>query len=264
MPRIVSLFRSRSFKIALAFILFVAATLIILAMMLGNEAGQFVIRVQSGTADKSIAISDSDDYLNKDNQKSTLVVSGIDNMYDYSPGYFLQSGYQKLNEYSNKLGVTVVDGSLYVYTFYIVNTSAAGSAVGVNVSLSYSDVTNHCDEIVRVLTYYQSYNVQDPKVYQKPDDLTKLGLAEAPFYDEYILKPIAFQNSTSTTGGVVFDNQAIHIGAGSGQNFVKYSIFFWLEGNDPDSEYYQHDGNANDLFGGTIKFKLDIIVDMAA
>ena len=262
MPRIVSLFRSRSFKIALAFILFVAATLIILAMMLGNEAGQFVIRVQSGTVDKSIAISDSEDFLDRNNQKSTLVVSGIDNMYDYSPGYFLESGYKKLNEYANTLGVNIVDGSLYVYTFYIVNTSGAGSAVGVNVSLSYSNVTNHCDEIVRVLTYYQSYNVSDPNVYQKHDDLEKLGLSEAPFYDEYILQPIEFANSSDPTGGVVFDNQAIHIGAGLNQNFVKYSIFFWLEGNDPDSEYYEN-GSLNDLFGGTIKFKLDITVDMA-
>ena len=175
--RIVSLFKSRSFKIALAIILFIAAVLIILAMMLGNEAGQFVIRVQSGAADKSIAITDNEDYEDTTYYAKTKTVPGIDNMLDYSPSYFLTSGYKELNEYANVIGEQNVDNSLYVYTFYIINTSGAGNSVGVNISLSYSNVTNHADEIVRVLTYYQSATVSDPRVYQKEDDLQKLGLS---------------------------------------------------------------------------------------
>ncbi|MCR5232073.1 MAG: hypothetical protein K6B64_05440 [Acholeplasmatales bacterium] len=260
--RIVSLFRSKSFKIALAIILFIAAVLIILAMNLGNQAGQFVIRVQSGAADKSIMISESEDFENPDNQMSSKTVSGIDGMLDYSPSYFLQEGYTKLNEYTNKLGVQQIDNSLYVYTFYIVNTSGAGNSVGVNISLSYSNVTNHTDEIVRVLTYYQSYNVSDPRVYQKADDLTKLGLSEPYLYTKYILPPYTFADSSNPSQGVVFNDQSVHIGANSGENFVKYSIFFWVEGDDPDSNYYETPDGGNQLYGGTIKFRLDITVDM--
>ncbi len=262
MPKkIVSLFRSNIFKIGLAVALFVAAVLIVLAMLLGNEAGQFVIRVQSGAADKSIAVCDKEDFENQENQSSTLVVSGIDGMLDYSPAYFLEAGYTKLNEYTNTLGVQNIDDSLYIYTFYIVNTSGAGNSVGVNISLSYSNVTNHTDEIVRILTYYQSYNVSDPRVYQKPDNLEKLGLSEPYTYNRYILQPNAFQDSSNDNQGIVFNDQSVHIGANKGENFVKYSIFFWIEGDDPDSSYYATE-NGNDLYGGTIKFKLDITVDM--
>lgn len=264
MPRkIVSLFRSKVFKIGLAAALFVAAVLIVLAMLLGNEAGQFVIRVQSGAADKSIAISDSEDFTDKNNQKSTLVVQGIDGMLDYSPAYFLEEGYTKLNEYTDVIGRQNVDDSLYVYTFYIVNTSGAGNSVGVNISLSYSNVTNHCDEIVRILTYYQTYNVSDPRVYQKADDIEKLGLATPFVYDKYMLQPYYFENSTNDSQGVIFNDQSVHIGAAEGENYVKYSIFFWIEGDDPDFDYYAV-GDTGDslLYGGTIKFKLDITVDM--
>ena len=97
--RVVSLFKSKSFKLALAIVLFVAAVLIILAMTLGNQAGQFVIRVQSGAADKSIAITDSKDVTDDKQYAKTKTVPGIENMLDYSPGYFLTSGYKKLNEY---------------------------------------------------------------------------------------------------------------------------------------------------------------------
>lgn len=262
MPKkVVSLFRSNVFKIGLAVALFVAAVLIVLAMLLGNEAGQFVIRVQSGAADKSIAVCADEDYTNKEHQSSTLIVDGIDGMLDYSPAYFLEAGYTKLNEYTNVLGAQNIDNSLYIYTFYIVNTSGAGNSVGVNISLTYSNVTNHTDEIVRILTYYQSYNVSDPRVYQKADNLEKLGLSEPPVYNRYILQPVNFADSSNVNQGVVFNDQSVHIGANAGENYVKYSIFFWIEGDDPDSQFYATDqGNA--LYGGTIKFKLDITVDM--
>lgn len=265
--RIVSLFRSKSFKIALAIILLIAAVLIILAMMLGNEAGQFVIRVQSGAADKSIALSDSEDYSNKENQKSTLIVDGINGMGDYSPRFFLETGYETLNEYAKSVGSPDMEtleisdprraGLLYVYTFYIVNTSRSGSSVGVNISLSYSNVTNHTDEVIRVLTYYQSYNVSDPRIYQKIDDQQKLGLSEPYIYRDYILQPYMFADSNNPSQGVVFNDQSVHIGSKEGENYIKYSVFFWIEGDDPDSEYYD-----TQLYAGTIKFRLDVSVDM--
>lgn len=265
--RVVSLFKSRSFKIALAIILFIAAVLIILAMMLGNEAGQFVIRVQSGAADKSIALSDSEDFSNNENQKSTLIVDGVNGMGDYSPRFFLETGYQTLNEYTKNVGVPNKEelndkdpralGLLYVYTFYIVNTSKSGSSVGVNIALSYSNVTNHTDEVIRVLTYYQSSSVSDPRVYQKVDDEEKLGLSEPYVYRDYILQPYMFADSSRADQGVVFNDQSVHIGSKEGENYIKYSVFFWIEGDDPDSEYYD-----TQLYAGTIKFRLDISVDM--
>lgn len=271
--KIVSLWKSKIFKLALLFLLFIAAALIIMAMWLGQEAGQFVIRVQSGNVEKSIALNtqlvkstDSDHY---EGQKS-LVANGMDNMMDYSPKYFLQADYETLRKLSQPHpetnGRTNHDqNSLYIYTFYVINTSQSGG-VGVNVSLNYSSVTHNIDEIVRVLTYYETYNISDPNVYQKQDNLEKIKAGERTKekykdatsidYDAYILTPSPFQ-VTNNGNGTVFNDQTINIGYGEGQDYVKYTIMFWLEGDDPDSDYY-----GNDLLSGTIKFDMTIKVSM--
>ncbi|MDY5983736.1 MAG: hypothetical protein SPJ17_08555 [Anaeroplasma sp.] len=261
MPKkLVSLWKSNFFKMALLILLFVAAALIIMAMWLGQEAGQFVIRVQSGDVQKSIGVTLD---LDEENPSASLVADPMTNMNDYSPRYFLEEDYQTLREICKPTGFNPIDNnSLYVYTFYIKNTSQSGG-VGVNVQLTYSNVTNYSDEIIRVLTYYESYNVSDPHLYQKPDSLERAHALDkykdvtSIEYPSYIITPASFANSSNPSGGTVFDDQQINIGYGQGMNYVKYSILLWLEGDDPDSEYY---GEA--LYNGTIKFEMLIKVLM--
>ena len=267
--KIVSLWRSKFFKMALLILLFVAAALIIMAMLLGQQAGQFVIRAQSGDISKSIAVTT--ELNNKETYQPSLTVDGMEEMNDYSPEYFLQADYQTLRTLSSKPGKTNYDNnSLYIYTFYIINTSKSGG-VGVNVTLNYSNVTKHLDEIVRILTYYETYNVSDPQVYQKPDSLERAQHisdelhkddAEKPVitsidYPRYILTPNPFVDSANTSQGTVFNNQQINIGYGDGMDYVKYTIMFWLEGDDPDSTFW-----GTELFSGTIKFDMTIAVSM--
>lgn len=265
--KIVSLWRSKFFKMALLVLLFIAAALIMMAMYLGQQAGQFVIRVQSGNVEKSIALTTD---LSQQKGEPSLVAPNMDQMNDYSPKYFLEADYQTLrtlcqpnpNPDPEKPGFTNHDNnSLYIYTFYILNKSVSGG-VGVNVELTYSSVTHNLDEIIRVLTYYETYNVSDPNVYQKPDNLERAQKTER-FkdkdridYDAYILTPTPFAE-TNNGRGVVFNNQSINIGYGSGQDYVKYTVMFWLEGDDPDSDFY-----GIDLFNGTIKFDMKITVSM--
>ncbi|MCR5349579.1 MAG: hypothetical protein K6E20_02665, partial [Acholeplasmatales bacterium] len=60
--------------------------------------------------------------------------------------------------------------------------------------------------------------------------------------------------------GVVFRNQNYIIGqtaseqseTGEAGNYLKYSVFFWLEGKDPDCD--------EDILAGTIKFDLTVAV----
>ena len=267
--KIVSLWRSKFFKMALLILLFIAAALIIMAMLLGQQAGQFVIRAQSGDISKSIAVTE--ELNNKDSYQPSLTVEGMDQMNDYSPEYFLQADYQTLRKLSSTPGLQNHDNnSLYIYTFYIVNTSTSGG-VGVNVTLKYSNVTKHLDEIVRVLTYYETYNVSDPQVYQKPDSLeraqqisdelhkddTEKPVITSIDYPRYILTPNPFADVANDSQGTVFNNQQINIGYGDGMNYVKYSVMFWLEGDDPDSTYW-----GTELFSGTIKFDMTIAVSM--
>ncbi len=278
--KIVSLWRSKFFKMALLVLLFIAAALIMMAMYLGQQAGQFVIRVQSGNVEKSIALN-TDLVKSKDDSKrwggeKSLVAPGMENMMDYSPKYFLEADYETLRNLSqanpNPTEEPYVPGftnhdhdSLYIYTFYIINTSQSGG-VGVNVTLNYSSVTHNLDEIVRVLTYYETYNISDPKVYQKPDNIEKIKSGERTKekykditsidYDAYILTPAPFAE-TKGGYGTIFNDQTINIGYGEGQDYVKYTVMFWLEGDDPDSDYY-----GNELFEGTIKFEMTIKVSM--
>ena len=270
MPKkLVSLWKSNFFKMALLILLFVAAALIIMAMMLGQQAGQFVIRAQSGDISKSIAVTTELD--NKESYQPSLTVEGMDEMNDYSPEYFLQADYQTLRKLCSTPGLTNHDNnSLYIYTFYIINTSVSGG-VGVNVTLKYSNVTRYLDEIVRVLTYYETYNVSDPQVYQKPDSLERAQKVSDELhkndavkpvitsidYPRYILTPNPFVDSANNSQGTVFNNQQINIGYGDGMDYVKYTIMFWLEGDDPDSTYF-----GNELFSGTIKFDMTIAVSM--
>ena len=119
MPKkIVSLWKSKFFKMALLILLFVAAALIIMAMMLGQQAGQFVIRAQSGDISKSIAVTTELD--NKESYQPSLTVEGMDEMNDYSPEYFLQADYQTLRKLCSTPGLTNYDNnSLYIYTLRI-------------------------------------------------------------------------------------------------------------------------------------------------
>ncbi|RIA64766.1 hypothetical protein EI71_01918 [Anaeroplasma bactoclasticum] len=262
--KLVSLWKSKFFKLALLILLFIAAALIIMAMWLGQEAGQFVIRVQSGDVQKTIAVTLD---LDEKNPPASLVADPMTDMNDYSPRYFLKEDYQDLREICHNPGWSQKDNnSLYVYTFYIKNTSKSGG-VGVNVQLTYSNVTNYCDEIIRVLTYYESYNVSDPRLYQKPDSIERAATLDKYKgqnledikieYPSYIITPASFRDSSKSSGGTVFDNQSINIGFGQGMNYVKYSVLLWLEGDDPDSDYF---GAA--LFNGTIKFEMLIKVVM--
>ena len=38
---------------------------------------------------------------------------------------------------------------------------------------------------------------------------------------------------------------------------MKFTVLFWLEGEDPDEDYY-----GDDIYSGTIKFGLTLSVDM--
>ena len=77
-------------------------------------------------------------------------------------------------------------------------------------------------------------------------------------YSEYIITPQKF--ASEGKNGVVFRNQNYIIGqsaseaasGGDAGNYLKYSVFFWLEGKDPDCD--------EDILAGTIKFDLTVAV----
>lgn len=283
--KFVSLFNSKAFKFALMVGLLIASVLIAIAVLLGRQAGNFVIRVQEGDVTKSIAITDQmeqvtiDEYMFNGNttyyvyendryrkvdkttevydqeqtyyidsprtnangvvEGSKLSASGVENMTDYSSKYIFEDSYKSIREYSEVPGSQYIENSVYIYTFYIANTGTG--SVGVNAQLKYSGTTKNIDNALRVMTFY-TQNGQDHVGFYQKEDTTQVN------YEDYLETP------TTWSASPAFNDDSMVINYEDGDNFVKYSIIFWLEGNDPDC--------TDAILGGSIKFDLYLSVNM--
>lgn len=236
----VRIFKTKAFKFSVAIGLLITSILIILAMLLGNESGNFVVKVESGDAAKSIAITDSMEdrvYTNK------LVVPGMVGMTNSTPRWFLE-GDTRAQQHIGLKNITRDLGEhkneeYYSYTFLIVNTSS--SALSIKLHMIYSNVTNYVDQAVRVMTYDD--DSEAIHIYQMADPQTKE-------YAYYPTTPEYFGNQ-----GVVYDEQATLQPTEDPANpeYIKYSVFFWLEGQDDDC--------VEKIYNGTIKFALTISVE---
>ena len=236
----VRIFKTKAFKFSVAIGLLITSILIILAMLLGNESGNFVVKVESGDAAKSIAITDNMEdrvYTNK------LVVPGLLGMTNSTPRWFLEgdtSAQQHLGikNITEELGEHTSE-EYYSYTFLIVNTS--NSALTVKLHMNYSNVTNYVDQAVRVMTYDD--DSEAIHIYQLADENIKE-------YAYYPATPEYFGNQ-----GSVYDESATIPATEDQSNpeYIKYSVFFWLEGQDDDC--------VEKIYNGTIKFSLTCSVE---
>jgi len=234
--KFISLFRSKSFKRIMAVALLITSILIILIMLLGNQSGNFVVKVESGDASKSIAITDDYEdrvYTNK------LVANGIEGMTNTTPRWFLDGDTSEeqnigLKELTKDLGNVIDDSTAYIYTFLIVNTGS--NAVSIQLEMTVSNVSNGVDEAVRVMSYND--DSEDINIYQKADVIDT----------EYKFYPATPQLFASEN--IVYDELVTVLPTTDPENptFVKYSVIFWLEGQDPEC--------TESIFNGTIKFSL--------
>lgn len=234
--KFISLFRSKSFKRIMAVALLITSILIVLIMLLGNQSGNFVVKVESGDASKSIAITDDYEdrvYTNK------LVANGIEGMTNTTPRWFLDGDTSEeqnigLKELTKDLGNVIDDSTAYIYTFLIVNTGS--NAVSIKLEMTVSNVSNGVDEAVRVMSYND--DSEDINIYQKPDVIDT----------EYKFYPATPQLFASEN--IVYDESVTVLPTTDPENptFVKYSVIFWLEGQDPEC--------TESIFNGTIKFSL--------
>jgi hypothetical protein len=220
----------------MAVALLITSILIVLIMLLGNQSGNFVVKVESGDASKSIAITDDYEdrvYTNK------LVANGIEGMTNTTPRWFLDGDTSEeqnigLKELTKDLGNVIDDSTAYIYTFLIVNTGS--NAVSIRLEMTVSNVSNGVDEAVRVMSYND--DSEDINIYQKPDVIDT----------EYKFYPATPQLFASEN--IVYDESVTVLPTTDPENptFVKYSVIFWLEGQDPEC--------TESIFNGTIKFSL--------
>ncbi len=282
------LFKRKQVLATLCIILFIISATVIIALTIGMEAGSFVIRVQDGSVNKSIMITNIDPVEKNSSNEDTpgfekteydypgltkvLTAPAVDNFTDYSPTLFLRNqdgnyGFGTINKYTtskDKGGVKENTGdlsglymhmddksaALYCYTFYIVNTG--GSAVNVDIKMGYNSKGSDLDSIARVMSFTKDERGQEhAKIYYKRafDKESNKEIEQNPYYPSY--KGLTIGGFSSDA--LVYDDEKVFIDINS---FVKYSIFFWLDGDDPDLAYDQER-----FYNATINFNLNISVN---
>lgn len=262
--RFVSLFRSKWVKLGLFFFLFMVAALIAIAMLLGREAGYFSIKTQSGNVEKSISLSldpeDSRKYT------SGLQANAIDDFDQTSPAYLIENqmaGVKSIHRdkvtdtKDERYGQDKYIGNIRIekafgYSFYLINTSSNNTSVGVDMSLTMTR-DNGLGKAIRVLTYCEYDGKEHFKVYQMKDDQQKTYSTYSYVYGRNAL----VEFNPNPAGGIIFDNERISISSkDKGNNWLKYTIIFWLEGDDPDCD--------ESILGKSARFQLQASVDMSS
>lgn len=248
--KFISLFNGKWFKLGLAFFLFLVAALIAIAMLLGKEAGYFSIRTQSGDALKSISLSL--DYNNEKEYTSGIDAKAIEGFDQTSPTYLIENQFAGVRDlHKNNVGALHLEKS-YGYSFYIINTSSNNTSVGVDMKLTMTH-DDGLGKAIRVLTYCEYDGKEHFKVYQMKDDQQKTYSTYSYVYGRNAL----VEFNPNPAGGIIFDNERISISSkDKGNNWLKYTIIFWLEGDDPDC--------VESILGKSARFQLQASVDMSS
>ena len=294
------MFKRKQILASLCVIFFIISATVIIALTIGKEAGDFVIRVQDDTIKESILLTNIDPIINPDYNPSTedtnlehktkflyenktgeLTPPAAENFIDYSPNRFLRSqtgkvGFDTIRNYTTTQSEDYKDGvkpngaqfgaesglykhmddkscALYCYTFYIINTGA--SNIPVNIKMTYNDDGGEIGTIARFMTYTKDERgAERARIYYKKGfNEDNQPIEQNPLYPVFKgLTTAPFDDTSSLDGKYVFDDEVIYIDLGS---YAKYSVFFWLDGDDPDLQYDQ-----SRFHNQTINFSLEISV----
>ena len=226
MKKFVSLFKSPFVYVGTLLLCFLASLIIIIALFMGQEAGNFVIEIESGDVSKNLQITER---LSDEEYASRLLAGSFEGMSHSTYGRF--EG--KIQDYLNQDGVYIYkDRHVYAYTFYILNNN--DESLDLKSTMFYSNVTNKLDTAVRVMTITEELGM---RCYQLKDEVeTDYGANYPEIY--------YFEGDD-----IVFEEHYLTF---EPDTYIKYTVLFWLEGNDIDCN--------DDRRLGTIRFSLKLSI----
>jgi len=121
----------------------------------------------------------------------------------------------------------------YGCSFYIVNTNTNNQDITVNLKLEIKSDTGLSDAI-RFMTYYEAGGAQNIKVYQKEDTDSNGNPIDYKYAAYDVLEQrnalVKFSKNTST----IFENEKLAISGAKGNNYLRYTVIYWVEGDDPN------------------------------
>ena len=218
----------------------VVATLSIVSF-LGRFVGTFTVRLETGNV--KLALSESKEFANS---SSYLHVGEIPNLQEYTYSGFENIGDENIDTEETTYmtepaanfyrdGVTVRSINYFKYTFYIKNVGedSANYDLAVKINDSKDDNGAEVQDTLRVMIYAtEDDGTQSRKVYAKKSAISHLDENGNVSFDERIsTDQYDYANqfeSTDVIKTISVDNFDI------GQ-MRRYTIVFWLEGNDPQS-----------------------------
>ena len=226
MKKFVSLFKKPVVYVSMLTTFFLASLIIILALFMGQEAGNFVIEVEAGDVSKNLHITES---LLDTDYYSRLQAGSFEGMSHSTYSRFQN----RIETYKDAEGVYIdKEKHVYAYTFYILNNNK--ESLDLKSTMYYSNVTNELDTAIRVMTITEELGM---RCYQLPDEVETNYGADYPeiFYFE--------------GGDIVFEENYLTF---EPDTYIKYTVLFWLEGNDIDCNDYRR--------LGTIRFSLKLSI----
>ena len=226
MKKFVSLFKNPIVYLISVTTLFIASLVIIIALFMGQEAGNFVVEIEAGDVSKNLHITEN---IDDDNYYSRLQAGSFEGMSHSTYGRF--ENY--IDDYVDASGVYIdKDRHVYAYTFYVLNNNK--ESFDLMSTMYYSNVTKELDSAIRVMTITESAGM---RCYQLPDEVATDYGANYPEIFYFV------------GDGVVFEETYLTF---EPNTYMKYTVLFWLEGNDMDC-------NDNRRLG-TIRFSLKLSI----
>ncbi len=233
MKTFVSLFKKPAFLIGMLVSTFLACAIIIIALFMGQEAGNFVIQVESGDVRKSVKLTENLSEAPTSRLEAPSISSVTNTTYDWFSG--------KLSTYHMTDGITIDEElHIYAYSFYLLNDSE--ESLEVKSTMYYSNVSNNLDKGIRVMTLSSKQNQEDFQVngcYQAKDEKEP----DEPYGSSYPAMTEFVSDDTVFEESFLSFDPSTHI---------KYTILIWIEGKDPDT--------TNELWNGTIRFTLKLSI----
>jgi hypothetical protein len=195
----------------------------------GQEAGNFVISVDSAAKVRGIHISETEDF---EQELSRLMSDPIDEARDVTYSWL------KIEEVEATNGnYRDIDHDYVAYTFYVMNKGS--ETVDLTYYIRITDVYNNLDKAIRVLVIEDGVE----KMFMKPDQI--LEGQEEPYYPDSMPEPNYFLTSNMVMRHTIEKYKP-------GQ-LKKFSIIIWLEGYDPDT--------TDDIYGGMIKMTMNFTIN---
>lgn len=223
MKKFISLFDKKILYMTLLFSFSFASLIIVIALFMGQEAGNFVIEVEAGDVQKNLFITEN---INSENHGSRLEAGAFEGISHSTYARFKS----RIPTYQSTSGVYMdKDLHVYAYTLYVLNNNE--ETFDLKATMYYSNVTNGLDKAIRVMTITEEFGEQ---CYQLVDDV------ETDYGVDYP-KIKYFTNETD----IVYEEEYLSF---EPSTYIRYTVLFWLEGNDLDCN--------DERRLGTIRFSL--------